>query len=222
MSEQIMSEQKRKPGRPKLPVLYCRQKLSILRRLELQMSAQAMSKDLGWRPYVISRIEGGIINFTSPRAEQIEDKYGLKKGFFALPLAHVLAEERGDLVPEADYPPFKNEGSRQGTQWHQVDIVDVSLMERVKCTILLDEREKHILRERRLLRPVKFRHIDEPATLVELSKLYGISRERIRQIEARAFKKLLALVQPGRPQVQIGHMRDPLKRKPNWWWHRDA
>ena len=31
-----MSEPKRKRGRPKLPVLYCRQKLSILRRLELQ------------------------------------------------------------------------------------------------------------------------------------------------------------------------------------------
>jgi len=47
---------------------------------------------------------------------------------------------------------------------------------------VLNEREKHILSERRLK--------EEPATLEELSKVYGISRERVRQIEARAFEKL--------------------------------
>ena len=46
----------------------------------------------------------------------------------------------------------------------------------------LNEREMHILTERRLK--------DEPATLEELSKEYGISRERVRQIEVRAFEKL--------------------------------
>ena len=46
----------------------------------------------------------------------------------------------------------------------------------------LNEREKHILSERRLK--------EEPATLEQLSKVYGISRERVRQIEARAFEKL--------------------------------
>lgn len=46
----------------------------------------------------------------------------------------------------------------------------------------LNEREKHILYERRLK--------DEPQTLEELSQLYNISRERIRQIEVRAFEKL--------------------------------
>ena len=46
----------------------------------------------------------------------------------------------------------------------------------------LSEREQHILTERRL--------IDEPKTLEELSEEYGVSRERIRQIEVRAFEKL--------------------------------
>ncbi len=46
----------------------------------------------------------------------------------------------------------------------------------------LSERERHIIRERRLK--------DEPATLEELSKEYGVSRERVRQIEVRAFEKL--------------------------------
>jgi RNA polymerase sigma-32 factor len=46
----------------------------------------------------------------------------------------------------------------------------------------LNDREKHILTERRL--------IDEPKTLEELSQIYRVSRERVRQIEVRAFEKL--------------------------------
>jgi RNA polymerase sigma-32 factor len=47
---------------------------------------------------------------------------------------------------------------------------------------VLNERERHILSERRLS--------DGPKTLEDLSQVYGVSRERIRQIEARAFEKL--------------------------------
>jgi RNA polymerase sigma-32 factor len=47
---------------------------------------------------------------------------------------------------------------------------------------ILDEREKKILKERRLS--------ENPKTLEELSKKYKVSRERIRQIETRAFEKL--------------------------------
>jgi RNA polymerase sigma-32 factor len=47
---------------------------------------------------------------------------------------------------------------------------------------MLDERERHILAERRLK--------NKPATLEELSEQYDISRERVRQIELRAFEKL--------------------------------
>ncbi|MHB9879623.1 RNA polymerase sigma factor RpoH [Pacificimonas sp. ICDLI1SI03] len=46
----------------------------------------------------------------------------------------------------------------------------------------LNDREKHIITERRLT--------DEPQTLEELSQVYDISRERVRQIEVRAFEKL--------------------------------
>jgi RNA polymerase sigma-32 factor len=46
----------------------------------------------------------------------------------------------------------------------------------------LNDREKHILIERRLT--------DDPKTLEELSQVYGVSRERVRQIEVRAFEKL--------------------------------
>jgi RNA polymerase sigma-32 factor len=52
----------------------------------------------------------------------------------------------------------------------------------VKSMEALNERERHILQERRLK--------ESPTTLEELSQEYGISRERVRQIEVRAFEKL--------------------------------
>jgi RNA polymerase sigma-32 factor len=51
-----------------------------------------------------------------------------------------------------------------------------------KALAALNEREQHILTERRLK--------DSPSTLEELSRVYGVSRERVRQIEVRAFEKL--------------------------------
>jgi len=46
----------------------------------------------------------------------------------------------------------------------------------------LTDRERHILTERRLK--------DDPTTLEDLATHYGVSRERVRQIEVRAFEKL--------------------------------
>jgi RNA polymerase sigma-32 factor len=46
----------------------------------------------------------------------------------------------------------------------------------------LTDRERHILTERRLK--------DNPTTLEELASQYGVSRERVRQIEVRGFQKL--------------------------------
>lgn len=51
----------------------------------------------------------------------------------------------------------------------------------------LNDREKYILTERKLR--------DVPATLDDISKLYNISRERVRQIENRAIEKLQYFVQ---------------------------
>jgi RNA polymerase sigma-32 factor len=52
----------------------------------------------------------------------------------------------------------------------------------VQAMDALNDREKHILTERRLS--------EDPKTLEELSQVYDVSRERIRQIEVRAFEKL--------------------------------
>jgi RNA polymerase sigma-32 factor len=54
----------------------------------------------------------------------------------------------------------------------------------------LQERERSILAARRLA--------EEPLTLEDLSRQFGISRERVRQIEARAVEKLQRLMTGGR------------------------
>ncbi len=48
--------------------------------------------------------------------------------------------------------------------------------------LTLNDRERHILTQRRL--------VDDPQTLEDLSQEYGVSRERVRQIEVRAFEKV--------------------------------
>src|SRR3954471_10008585 len=85
-----------------------------------------------------------------------------------------------------------SEGEWQDWLVDEQDTQEISLAEReelgkrralLKSAMTnLNERERHILTERRLK--------DEPTTLEDLSQHYGISRERVRQIEVRAFEKL--------------------------------
>ncbi len=58
----------------------------------------------------------------------------------------------------------------------------------------LDERERHIFVERRLK--------DDPITLEELGQEYGISRERVRQLENRAFNKVSKAVRMAAIQAE--------------------
>jgi RNA polymerase sigma-32 factor len=68
-----------------------------------------------------------------------------------------------------------------------------------KAIATLPERERHILTERQLK--------DEPMTLEQLGAVYGISRERVRQIEVRAMQRLkktvLGLAAEANQQVPV-------------------
>jgi RNA polymerase sigma-32 factor len=48
--------------------------------------------------------------------------------------------------------------------------------------LIANERERNILEARRL--------VDDPITLEDLAAEFGVSRERVRQIEVRAFEKV--------------------------------
>ena len=76
----------------------------------------------------------------------------------------------------ADEGPLQDESVAEA---QEADVRHDMLIEAMEG---LNDREKHILTERRLT--------DNPQTLEELSQVYGVSRERVRQIEVRAFEKL--------------------------------
>ncbi len=66
---------------------------------------------------------------------------------------------------------------------------------------VLNPRERRIFEARRLA--------DEPITLEELSAEFGVSRERVRQIEVRAFEKVQEAVKAGVAKAQAPKNRSP-------------
>jgi RNA polymerase sigma-32 factor len=90
--------------------------------------------------------------------------------------------------------PLRSESESEWQDWLADETVDqeTRLAEReemgdrhellIRAMQDLTDRERDIIQARRLQ--------DEPATLEELSQKYGVSRERVRQIEVRAFEKL--------------------------------
>lgn len=79
---------------------------------------------------------------------------------------------------------LEDEDSDQAGAYEERDEMDARRALLVQAMTVLNEREKDILMQRRLA--------ETPVTLEELSESYGVSRERIRQIEVRAFEKLQA------------------------------
>lgn len=61
---------------------------------------------------------------------------------------------------------------------------------------VLNDRERRIFQARRLS--------EDPITLEQLSEEFGVSRERVRQIEVRAFEKVQKSVQEGMARLEAG------------------
>ena len=77
---------------------------------------------------------------------------------------------------------LEDEDSDQADAYAERNELDARRSLLAQAMTVLNDREKDILMQRRLA--------ETPVTLEELSESYGVSRERIRQIEVRAFEKL--------------------------------
>ncbi len=77
---------------------------------------------------------------------------------------------------------LEDEDADQAGDYAEKDELDIRREMMGEAMTVLNEREQDILTQRRLM--------DTPVTLEELSGQYDVSRERIRQIEVRAFEKL--------------------------------
>ncbi|MBC9245420.1 RNA polymerase sigma factor RpoH [Paracoccus sp. 11-3] len=77
---------------------------------------------------------------------------------------------------------LEDEDANQAEAYAETEELDTRRQMLLQAMDVLNDREKDILMERRLR--------DDPMTLEDLSERYDVSRERIRQIEVRAFEKL--------------------------------
>jgi RNA polymerase sigma-32 factor len=77
---------------------------------------------------------------------------------------------------------LEDEDSDQAEHYAEKDELDTRRELLTQAMSVLNDRERDVLMERRLA--------EDPVTLEDLSTRYGVSRERIRQIEVRAFEKL--------------------------------
>jgi RNA polymerase sigma-32 factor len=77
---------------------------------------------------------------------------------------------------------LEDEDSDQAEHYAEKDELDTRRELLMQAMSVLNARERDVLMERRLA--------EDPVTLEDLSTRYGVSRERIRQIEVRAFEKL--------------------------------
>jgi RNA polymerase sigma-32 factor len=112
-----------------------------------------------------------------------------------VPEADVISMNRRLAAPDHSLnAPLRLDGEGEWQDWlvDDTDNQEIRLAESEElgkrqtllnsAMTLLNDRERRILTARRLQ--------DEPTTLEDLSQEYGISRERVRQIEVRAFEKL--------------------------------
>jgi RNA polymerase sigma-32 factor len=134
----------------------------------------------------IHAIEEG--DLTPEHTSEIATKLGVSE-------AEVTSMNRRLSAPDSSLnAPLRSESEAEWQDWLADDTLDqeTRMAEREELgerhELLssalgdLSERERDIIEARRLK--------DEPATLEELSQKYGVSRERVRQIEVRAFEKL--------------------------------
>ena len=140
----------------------------------------------------INAIDGGHIH--AEQAEKISNKLNVSRDDVEMMDGRMAG---GDRSLNAPLRPTGGEDLSDGGEWQdwlidESDSQEIMLAEKsehdarhaimMQAMDILKPREKEIITARRLQ--------DPPATLEELSKKHNVSRERIRQIESRAFEKL--------------------------------
>ncbi len=143
------------------------------------------------------------------RAEQVES-ISRRLGVAKQDVIEMNRRLGGDASLNA---PLREDGEGEWQDWLVDESADqeAQLAEREESDARLDAlrgalsvlnpRERRIFEARRLA--------EEPITLEELSTEFGVSRERVRQIEVRAFEKVQAAVKAGVAKAQMPKRRTP-------------
>jgi RNA polymerase sigma-32 factor len=152
----------------------------------------------------ISALEEG--DMKAEQVETIATKLGVSKD-------EVISMNRRMSSPDSSLnAPLKSDGESEWQDWlvddtklsQETVLADAQEYD-IRMGLLnaamgeLNDREREIMRERRLK--------DQPTTLEELAERFKVSRERVRQIEVRAFEKLQkAMVNVQKPSPSSGQV----------------
>jgi RNA polymerase sigma-32 factor len=148
---------------------------------KLFFNLRRFKKNLGWLTESETRAIAEDLGVTASEVTDMEQR--LSSRDLSFDPAPDTDDEDGAYSPSAYLPHPEADPSVavEREQWDE-DTAD----RLAQALETLDERSRHILRSRWMT--------DEKATLHELADQYGVSAERIRQIEANAIKKLRGLV----------------------------
>ena len=148
---------------------------------KLFFNLRRFKKNLGWLNDVETRAIAQDLGVTAKEVTDMEQR--LSSRDLSFDPAPDADEEDGAYSPSAylQHPEADPSVAVEREQW------DEDTTERLAQALqTLDERSQHILRSRWMT--------EDKATLHELADKYGVSAERIRQIEANAIKKLRGIV----------------------------
>jgi RNA polymerase sigma-32 factor len=148
---------------------------------KLFFNLRRLKKNLGWLTDAETRAIAADLGVTAAEVTDMEQR--LSSRDLSFDPAPDADDEDGAYSPSAYLPHPESDPSVavEREQW------DEDTAERLSQALeTLDERSQNILRSRWMT--------DDKATLHELADKYGVSAERIRQIEANAIKKLRGIV----------------------------
>jgi RNA polymerase sigma-32 factor len=148
---------------------------------KLFFNLRRFKKNLGWLTESETRAIAADLGVSPAEVTDMEQR--LSSRDLSFDPAPDADEEDGSYSPSA-YLPHPEADPSVAVEREQWDEDTADRLAQAMET--LDERSRHILRSRWMT--------DEKATLHELADQYGVSAERIRQIEANAIKKLRGLV----------------------------
>jgi RNA polymerase sigma-32 factor len=148
---------------------------------KLFFNLRKFKKNLGWLSDAETRAIASDLGVTTAEVTDMEQR--LSSRDLSFDPAPDADDEDGSYSPSAylQHPEADPSVAVEREQWDE-DTAD----RLAEAMLTLDDRSQHILRSRWMT--------EEKATLHELADKYGVSAERIRQIEANAIKKLRGMV----------------------------
>ena len=148
---------------------------------KLFFNLRKFKKNLGWLTESETKSIAQDLGVTTAEVTDMEQR--LSSRDMSFDPAPDADDEEGSYSPSS-YLPHPEADPSVAVEREQWDDDTADRLEQAMGT--LDDRSQHILRSRWMT--------EEKATLHELADRYGVSAERIRQIEANAIKKLRGMV----------------------------